>query len=78
MARFFFHLRQSNGRSVDDVIGMELPDEKAALVAGEWSANRLEGETQRKGDVLGFARVEVTDEGGRLVDVVPLVAAAGA
>jgi hypothetical protein len=35
MPRFFFHLRQSSGPSIDDYIGIDLPDKKAARAAGE-------------------------------------------
>jgi hypothetical protein len=73
MPRFFFHLRRSNGPSIDDCIGIDLPDEKAARAAGERTASQLEGKTQRRGEPLGLARFDVIDEEGRLVDSVPLV-----
>jgi hypothetical protein len=74
MPRFYFHLRESGAQLADDIVGIDLPDRKAARAAGEWTANQLEGRTQRRGDALGFARVEVMDERGQIVDVVPLAA----
>jgi hypothetical protein len=70
MPRFFFHVRASGGHLVDDNVGVDLPDRKAARAAGERTANQLEGRNQRLGDALGFARIEVTDDRGELVDVV--------
>ena len=67
---FFFHMRDEDWL-VEDPEGSELPDldaarAKAAAVACDYLAERLAA-----GEALNFQRVEIWDDGGRMLQTVP-------
>lgn len=70
MPRFFFHMRDEDWL-VEDPEGSELPDlgaarAKAAEMARGYLAGRLAA-----GEALDFQRVEIWDDGGRMLETVP-------
>jgi hypothetical protein len=70
MERFFFHLRNGIGW-VRDEEGCELPDLAAARVCAIGSIRSILKDEIDAGRIDLRGRIDITDEGGRLLGVVP-------
>ena len=73
MPRFFFHIR--DGESIDDPDGMYLPDARTARLEAVRSARDIMAEDVRRGVLHLASCIEVTDEQGEPVFVVPFAEA---
>ena len=69
MPRFFFHV--NDDLVVDDQEGRELPDADSARQSAVVEARVLMCETLRQGRITLSHRIEVLDEAGKTVAVVP-------
>lgn len=70
MPRFFFHMRDEDWL-VEDPEGSELPDLGAARAeAAEVARGHLAGRLAA-GEALDFQRIEIRDDGGRMLETVP-------
>lgn len=74
MRRFFFHLLDGNLR-LDDPEGTMLPDRASACIEALVSARAILRHELATEGLWDDCRFEIADEGGQVLDVVPLVAA---
>jgi hypothetical protein len=73
MPRYFFNIR--DGEPVDDPDGMYLPDTRSARLEAMRSARDIMAEDVRRGRLHLASCIEVTDEQGEPVFVVPFAEA---
>lgn len=70
MPRYFFHVREG----VDltrDIEGQDLPNAEAARTEAIRASREMAGEKLLHGGALDGRQIEIADETGRVVDVVP-------
>ena len=75
MPRYFFHIRDLDGL-VPDEEGQELASIVAARQEAMLSAYDIAGEKLRNGETIAGETIEITDEGGSLLEAVPLISLA--
>lgn len=71
MQRYFFHLREGDGLSVD-LIGTMLSDDQGALAEAAQAAREMLSEKILKNEVVDGAEFEVVREDGVLIAKIPL------
>jgi hypothetical protein len=70
MPRYFFHVREG-AELTRDPEGQELPNAEAARTEAIRASREILSEKLLHGGNLGGRQVEIADETGRVVDVVP-------
>lgn len=71
MPRFYLHIRDAD-RFLEDPDGSELPDLTAARAEAIVSARHLLADRVRAGEVLTDQSFEITDETGKVLEVLPM------
>jgi hypothetical protein len=69
MARFYFHVRDRDGLSLDRE-GQELPDLEAAHREAVSASREIIGDKLLHGGSLDERQIEIADENGKVLDVV--------
>ena len=70
MPRYFFHVR-GGSHPAEDLLGTEFPDNHAARAHAEQIASRMAAEKTVEGRPATDDRIEVEDEEGRSVFMLP-------
>lgn len=71
MPRYFFHVRDENGDISRDQEGQDLPDLTAACSEAVSANREMLGERLLHGGSLNHRQIEVADESGRVLTVIP-------
>jgi hypothetical protein len=72
MPRYYLHIRDEEGRLVEDPDGSELPDLEAARAEALTGARAVLAEKVRAGELIGDQRFEITDEAGTVLTIIPM------
>ena len=70
MARYYLHINNGGGYS-EDVEGQELPDLDAARAAAIEGVRSMLSEEARQGQLDLSGKIEIADDGGNILLVVP-------
>jgi hypothetical protein len=71
MRRFFFHVQMIDGQIVHDPTGLDFPDIAAAEADAIQGVRQLLAETREGGDALSVAALQITDERGEVLTMIP-------
>jgi hypothetical protein len=69
MPEYYLHLRDGD-EIIEDLEGMDYPDDVAASREAEASARDTLSELIRQGETVNGQRIEICDEAGKIIDTV--------